>query len=140
MSLEESDAKLFKLLGPNCIVLARDQNYCWERLTYVKELMHLFDSDVERTSTAELFEDLLSEFEMSEPGSTPSAQMSSEYRCVWMALACLCPEWKRQELLEQFNKKHIDYYGIAVELSIPKLYVPTLLRPDFMVVVESLWA
>jgi hypothetical protein len=63
ISMEDSDSKFFKQLGGNVnvIVLARDLNYCWERLTYVKELMHLFDSQAEKTSSPELFVDLLGE-------------------------------------------------------------------------------
>ena len=65
LSAKNKDHPIVKCFGgSNVIVLARDQNYCWERFVYTKELMHLFDSDDEPTDTADKFEKLPIDLEM----------------------------------------------------------------------------
>ncbi|MCF8178461.1 MAG: hypothetical protein K9J74_08130 [Sulfuritalea sp.] len=137
LSAKNTEARIVQQLGCNVIVLARDLNYCWERFVFTKELMHLFDTDDEKTGTEESFDGLLSEFEVLKPGAH-SSQLVADVRGLWMALACLCPEKHRLEFIEQLEKGHIDHYGIALRLRIPQMYVPHLLRSDFKEIVESL--
>lgn len=137
ISVNNKEHPLVRQLGCNVIVIARGLNKCWDRFVFVKELMHLFDSEEEMTASDLLFEQLLTEFEISQPGEF-SRQTVSDVRAFWMALACFCPENNRLEFIEQLNKGHIDHYGIALRLRIPQLYVPHLLRPNFNGIVTSL--
>lgn len=124
--------------GNPLIVLARDLNRCWERLVQTKELMHLFDSDHEKTATATDFEKLLNDFAVPTPGDD-SPQMSSEVKALIMALACLCPEKARAQFKADCEKGHIDHYGIALQLRVPTLYVPLVLSDRFSDMVAKCW-
>lgn len=115
----------------NVIVIARDLNYCWERIVYTKELMHLFDDEDDMTSTPEALAGLLAGLSGTTSPPSRSQQATSDALGIWMALACLCPEQYRQEFAEQRSKGHIDDYAVALRLRIPQLYVPSLLSPDF---------
>lgn len=131
------EARLVQQFGSAVIVLARELNYCWERFVFTKELMHVFDDVNEATTTPDLFERLLAELDT--PSSLErSPQMQSEIKGVWMALACLCPEENRKEFLAQKKKGHLDDYGIALQLRIPELYVPSLFVPQYSAIVEAL--
>jgi hypothetical protein len=81
--------------------------------------MHLFDVENEKTGTDKAFEALLTEFEVQQP-TERSSQFTSDVKGLWMALSCLCPEKHRLEFIEQFQKGHIDHYGIALRLRIPQ--------------------
>lgn len=124
-----SGHQLVSQLGANVIALRRGMNPCWERLVFIKELMHLFDSDDEKTYSAESFQENLEFLTM--PGSNNCAQGKSEVMAVWRALAVLCPEAQRQKFLTERNKAHIDDYGIAFKLKIPQKYVPYLFSKQF---------
>jgi hypothetical protein len=63
--------------GANLIVLARGLNYCWERIVYVKELMHLFDDPDEAADTGAKFESLLSE--LNTGSSKPSKALEVDH-------------------------------------------------------------
>ena len=137
LSVKNTEARLVQQLGCNVIVLARDLNYCWERFVFTKELMHLFDTADEKTSTDASFEALLTEFEVQQL-TEHSSQFTSDVKGLWMALSCLCPEKFRLEFIEQFEKGHIDHYGIALRLRIPQQYVRHLFHPKFNEIIESL--
>lgn len=139
LSAENTEHPTVKLLGGNnVIVLARDQNYCWERFVYTKELMHLFDNDDEPTDSAEKFEKLLTDLEVPSATDSPSKQIISERKGIWMALACLCPEKSRIEFKSLLTKEHIDSYGIALQLRIPEQYVPLLFQSRYDVIISTL--
>ena len=123
--------------GGHIIALAREiQNPCWRRFVLVKELMHLFDNEQEATDSAEALDSLLTE--LSVDGVNRTAQFQSEINSFWMALAVLCPEQKRQEFETMRNAGHIDDYGIALQIRIPKQYVPLLFNPNFQGIVQGL--
>lgn len=126
--------------GKSVIAIARGLNRCWDRFVQIKELMHLFDAEEEKTSSAEAFKHLLTEFAVRLPEFDTSKQMDSEVRALVMALACLCPEAKRLEFVEARRRGEIDNYQVAVQLRIPEFYVQTLLVPRFAEIVASFWA
>ncbi len=137
LSAGNKEARIVQQIGSNVIVLARDLNYCWERFVFTKELMHVFDSEDEKTSSPELLEHLLAELDT--PSSLErSKQMVSEIKGFWMALACLCPEKNRQDFLAQKQKGHLDDYGVALQLRIPQQYVSNLFTPNFSDIVAEL--
>lgn len=136
LSAQNTEHPIVKKLGCNVIVLARDQNYCWERFVYTKELMHLFDSNDEPTNSGEKLERLLCDLEV--PSAELSKQTLSDIKGFWMALACLCPENNRVEFEKLRAKGHIDDYGVALQLRIPEQYVRSLLSPRYKVIIEAL--
>jgi hypothetical protein len=139
LSAGNLDSPLVRQAKGSCVIaLARGMNPCWERFVQVKELMHLFDTEEEMTSSGPLFQSLLSELEVSFPRPEISKQRASETKCIGMALACLCPEKVRLQYIDAYERKHIDYEGIALQLRIPKQLVPSLLNENFARVVVSL--
>lgn len=138
LSAQNTEHRIVQQLGCDVIVLARDQNYCWERFVQTKELMHLFDSDDEPTNSAEKFEKLLTDLEVPSAMGAPSKQIISDIKGFWMALACLCPEKHRVEFENLRDKEHIDNYGIALQLRIPEQYVPLLFQPRYKKIIEGL--
>jgi hypothetical protein len=127
---------IYKEKGFEMIVLSRNLNDCWERFVNTKELMHLFDESGEKTDTPAKFERLVLDFEA--PAVELSPQYLSDNRGIWMALACLCPERVRLELLEQRTEKNLNDYGIALKLKIPEQYVAHLFRADYRQIIDSL--
>lgn len=123
------DHHLVKQYGCHVAVTARGLNRCWDRFVTVKEMMHLFDGEQQRTGNADQFEDLLSEF--SSPMIQTSSQMVSEIDAFWRALSVLCPEKYRQEFFELKEKQSIDNYEIALRLRIPEQYVPRLFEARY---------
>lgn len=139
LSASNLDSPLVKQAkGNNVVALARGMNPCWERFVQVKEMMHLFDSEDEKTGSAEVFLSLLTDLEVMLPEQKTSKQKNSEIACMWMALACLCPEVNRQQFVDAFAKNHLDHHGIALQLRIPRQLVPSLLHPNFQEVVNTL--
>ncbi len=136
LSAQNIENPLVKKFGCNLIVLARGQNKCWERFVNTKEMMHLFDDNDEPTDSPEKFESLLTEWEA--PSTNASMQTISDYKGLWMALACLCPEKNRLEFKALREKGHVDDLGIALQLKIPEQYVPQLFRPSYEEIMELL--
>jgi hypothetical protein len=106
------------------VILARGLNQCWERFVFVKELMHLFDSDMEQ-STSQNLEALINDLFASGPElrQAVTPQLQSEYNAFWMALGCLCPEAYRLKAKEELKQGLADTYGIALRLKIPEQHV-----------------
>lgn len=126
---QNEDHPLVKQFGTHIVVVAREQNRCWERFVIVKELMHLFDTPQQKTSTPKAFTNLLSEF--SAPMSVWSDQFHSEVDSFWQALAVLCPQNVRNEFREQRQQDKIGDLDIALKLKIPEAYVPRLFEERF---------
>lgn len=121
---------LVRQLGCHIVVTARELNRCWERIVYIKELMHLFDEEDELAATPQMFDDLLAEFASQGPVDR-SPQMKSEMLAVWRALALLCPENQRLEFAAERKGNRIDDYEIALRLKIPQIHVPKLFGTTF---------
>lgn len=122
--------------GEPIIVVARAHNYCWERFVVVKELMHCFDESLERVSTGEEFESLITEF--GGPQLERSIAMNSEVKALWMALGLLCPEETRQDLERKRSVGEMSDMDIATLLKIPVAFVPTLFHPAFKTIIGML--
>lgn len=124
--------------GSPLIVVARDLNYCWTRFVIVKEMMHYFDTPLERVSSNEEFEQLLQDFTVPTPDF--SEAMHSEVKAFWMALGVLCPELKRQEFGRLRESGAMTDMAIAEALRIPVLYIPLLFDPKFKSIIANLLA
>jgi len=119
--------------GCDVVVISRqirDTNYCWDRFVTVKEMMHIFDSEVEACDTGDKFDTLIGEFCS---GALPelSPQMTSEVKCFWRALSVLCPERKRLDFKTQVAAGKLNHYDVALKLRIPEQYVPQLLHERY---------
>lgn len=115
-------------------------NICWSRYVCAKELMHCFDSDVERSDTPEKFQTLLKELETPPPADRASPMFQSENKTKWMALAVLCPLPLRERFLEEYKKepRTLSDYEIALELRIPQAVVPAIMGDNFEAIVGDL--
>lgn len=131
-----TDHHLVKQFGTHVIVTGRDLNKCWERMVYVKELMHLFDDDTGKASSVADFDSLLAEFASQGPIER-SPQMTSEIVALWRALAILCPERLRLEFAAERAAVKVDDYEIALRLRIPQYHVPRLFSPTFERMLET---
>jgi hypothetical protein len=130
--------RIVQQLGTDVIVLARGMNTCWRRFVFVKELMHLFDSDEEKVNTPEGFDVLLDEFSGSSSPSEKTDAYISELKAFWMALGCFCPEHMRKAYKEQLDKGHIDDYGIALQLKIPQQHVKKLVSDRYDLIIKNM--
>lgn len=133
---QNSLSPVVSALGNHVIVTARDQNYCWERFVYVKELMHVFGSNDQATDSGDKFETLLNE--LSAPTNEHSPQIQSEYESFWMALSVLCPERDRLAYDKMRRNNEIDDYTIACNLKIPQHYVQRLFEPRYEPIIHTL--
>lgn len=124
--------------GDHLIVIAREQSYCWKRFIFVKELMHLFDTNDEKTADKESFERVLIEFGSGSPDR--SRQMSAEIKAVWMALGLFCPEQHRLQLERDLIAQKMDSYDVANHLKIPQDHIPRLFSKDYPRIIQKLRA
>ena len=118
------------------IVTSRDNNRCWERFVFVKELMHLFDDPLEKAGTPEEFESIISDFIT--PPSERSIVMSSEIKALWMALSLFCPEEKRIALNQSRMDGTMTDREIALLLKIPEQNIPPLFSAGYKPTVATL--
>lgn len=131
---------LVRQLGCHIVVTERGLNDCWSRFVFIKEMTHLFDSDEERTSSAEQFDNLLGEFACQGKSDELSPQWDAETSAVWKALALLCPEKTRLEFAEEKKAVKIDDYEIALRLKIPQFHVAKLFSENFTRMVNKITA
>ncbi|MCP1229839.1 hypothetical protein [Acetobacter indonesiensis] len=115
-------------MGRHVIMVAANQNRCWDRLIVVKELMHLLDGDEESVDTGNDFDRLLSELFIG-PGS--DSKTNSEFIAFWRALGMLAPEKLRQseKLIWTEAKKNGSIsadYEAALKFKIPQAYISFL--------------
>lgn len=112
-------------------------NMCWRRFVCGKELMHVFDSQEERTDTSEKFTTLLNELEVPPPADQASPMYVSENRTKWMALAVLAPRPLRAWAIEQ-QAQGLSDYDIALALRIPEGLIGSLLGARYEPILDSL--
>lgn len=122
--------------GVATVVVSRDLNYCWERFVVIKELMHLFDSELDKLGAAEEFESLIAE--MIGPLPERSVAMESEIVAFWRAIGIVCPEAKRQEFHRQRDAGRTSNLDIATALRMPELYVSALFEPNYKAILSSM--
>jgi hypothetical protein len=126
---QNSHHPLVKQLGHHIVVVARENNECWERFVVVKEMMHLFDTEDQKAADAKMLDGLLSEF--SAPMAPFSPQFDAEIDSFWQALAVLCPQKDREIFRKELLENKTDEYEIALKLKIPESYVTRLFEERF---------
>lgn len=129
--------------GANVIVLARDNNRCWERFVFLKELLHVFDSVERSMGTGPQLEAVLQAFEGT--GNPANPQSQSEYRAMWMAAALMCPEARREEYvaisnLPKDDPRYMDDLAIATSLRMPRQWVQRILQPSYSEIIQIVLA
>lgn len=118
------------------IVVARDLNHCWQRFVVIKELMHLFDTDLEKLGNAEELEGLVTELVTPQP--TRSIAVASEVTAFWRAIGIMCPEGKRQEFQRLRDAQKMSDLTIATEIRMPVLLVPSLFEANYKQIVSAI--
>ena len=118
----------------------RTLNMCWRRFVCCKELMHVFDSESERTDSSEKFSVLLDQLETEPLDDDKTPMYISENRTKWMALAILCPIPFRDYFRPRWESGEMSDYDVALELRIPEGYVQTIMKDYFPDVVGVLTA
>jgi hypothetical protein len=116
----------------------KDLNVCWHRYVCCKELMHVFDTPEERTSSAEKLDQLLGEIESPLPSDRQSPMFQSETRTLWMALAVLCPLPLRDHFQPMWADGTMSEYEIALELRIPEELIQPIMSDRYHGIVQSL--
>lgn len=116
------------------IVLARAmctgaQGEYWRRFVLTKELMHVFDTEEEKTDNADAFEKQINR--LKDPSSEITPQYRAEQKAVWRALAVLCTERKRREYKSLLMADKISEDVVAASLRIPVPQVRNMMRDDF---------
>jgi hypothetical protein len=117
--------------GKHVIAFAKGLNSCWERFVVVKEMMHLFDSPLEKTNTADDLDSIFVGMLDPDFDGRLSPQCLSEFKCFWMALGVLCPERIRAELQQKRDAGTMTELEVAQYLKIPEAHVGRLLHPNF---------
>ena len=115
------------------IFLSRELNRCWRRFVLTKELMHTFDGPHEVADGREELDNQLFDHDL--PANRVSPQKIAENKASWRALAVLCPEKDRIQLKKQFEDGDLTAYQFALVLKVPEIFVPHLMRDDFLEVV-----
>ncbi len=118
------------------IVVARGLDYVGERFVVIKELMHLFDTDLEKVGTAEDLEALLTG--LISPQPTRSISVGSEVRAYWQAIGVMCPEARRQEFQRQRGARKITDAEIAAALGMPEFHVTSLFEGNYKEIISNL--
>jgi len=131
LSVHDADNPFVKQNGCNIIGLVKGQDSSWERFVQVKEMMHVFDSEKERTGNSADFEALLGSLTRPQVDRTP--QQRAEAKAFWMALAVLCPEETRRRLKAELadEKTLTTEYSVALQLRIPEELVSALFSADY---------
>jgi hypothetical protein len=108
----------------------------WRLFIKTKELMHVFDSEEEKTDSAEKLEVQLEKFGNPATGIPP--QYFAEVKALWRAMGVLCTEARRLEIMESLKSERVSIDVAATTLHIPPLYVGSLIRENFPSIIESI--
>lgn len=123
--------------GGRCVILvARDQDDTWKRFVEIKELMHVFDGDLDYVGTDTDFENLLEYLTSPAPKLVGQNHLSDNLAII-MALASVCPEAKRQEYTRLLDSGEISVDQVAKQIDIPPMFIPWLVHPHFKGMVKS---
>jgi hypothetical protein len=98
-----------------------------KRYIITKELMHVFDSNEQRTDSREKFLGLIREIQNKPMSQHASEMYRSEMYTKWMALLILCPMTRRTEIVGLISKGEISVIEISSMLAIPESAVNSLL-------------
>lgn len=108
----------------------RTLNTCWRRFVCCKELMHVFDGALEKTSDRVRFFRLMNELENGALAEAQSLMFKSERNAQWMALIALCPK----DLREKHKRDYVagaTEYDIALRLRIPEGCIKALMSDEY---------
>lgn len=118
------------------IVLTRSLDKNGRRFVYTKELMHAFDTDEEKTDTAEKLDAQIKRF--GDPLADMTPQFRSEIIAYWRALAALCPENTRQEMDAALQNNELSIDIAATKLAIPVRNAEDLFRGDYPAILQHI--
>lgn len=124
----------FKIID---IRYSENLNFCWRRFVCCKELMHVFDTSAEKTSTRDRFLQLLDQLESPPMVEDFSKMLSAEYTAEWMALMVLCPIPLREEIKQKIAAKEIDEMEAATRVRVPRLLIKSILSAYYDDAVEE---
>ncbi|WP_242875783.1 hypothetical protein [Stenotrophomonas maltophilia] len=122
--------------GAAVVVISDQLNECWARFVQVKELLHLFDDPLRSTNNEAELEELLVGIHAEKISF--NQQISSEFACMWMAVALMCREVDRVEFARQREAGSISDYDIALQLKMPEKFVPALFYPNYKELLAAL--
>lgn len=108
----------------------KTRNTCWRRFVCCKELMHVFDDSLARTSDAKRFMRLMNELENNPIAVDSSPMFDSERNAEWMALLVLFPQRLRDHFIPQHEGGMSDY-EIALRVRIPEIYIKTVMSDRY---------
>ncbi|MNM06965.1 hypothetical protein D3C81_169960 [compost metagenome] len=124
--------------GKHVVALAYDLNRCWDRFVSVKEMMHLFDDDLEKANTEDDFDSIIDGLFDEAFDGQMSPQCVSEIRCFWMAVGVLCPERIRSELHRKRDAGEMTDLEIAEYLKVPAAYIGSFCSPNIKKIMQRL--
>ena len=119
--------------GAAVIVVANGLDAHWSRYVEIKELLHLFDDPMHTTNTGTELESLLEGLckSVDPDRADRSPQEQSEYECEWMALALMCPEEIRVDVLREREAGQVSDSQIADRFGIPETLVPAVMSAEY---------
>jgi hypothetical protein len=117
-----------------------DEHPAMRRYALTKELMHVFDTEEERTDTRAKFVSLAREIQNRPLSEHMSPMYKSELATKWMALILLCPPAFRDRYLEPYRQGEILSYEISEALQIPDSLVTYLMDDYYTTALESVLA
>lgn len=101
------------------ILISDQNNFCWKRFTFVKELSHLFlDNPSDFTANAEELARCFGDRELGGNGL-----YECETRGIIAAVEIMIPEEFKTRILHDFNVQKKTPYAIAHELRVPQKYI-----------------
>jgi len=125
------------VLGEHEALIALSREMCtakphgryWRRLVYTKELMHVFDTEEEKSDTEAKFDLQIQKF--ADPTLEMTPQFRSEAKAVWRAMMVLCQEERRQEFVAKIASGDITLDYIAAAIHFPLPYIHYLLQENY---------
>ncbi len=110
----------------------------WTRFVCCKELMHVFDNSLEKTSNKEKFLILMNELENNPIAVDQSQMFQSERNAEWMALLTLCPLKSREKYIQLYKQRQITRTELSDSLGIPESYVGAIVSNSYVRTLEIL--
>ena len=110
----------------------RERRYAW-----TKELMHVFDTEEERTNTKEKFKTLLREIQNKPLPEHASPMYLADLNTRWKAVMVLCPKKYRDECREKYVHGKMEDSEIAEKFRVPEWIVPFVMDEYYDTVYDS---